>query len=57
MAPTFAARPEMVANHNDLAQFYNNFFVYYNAQQVGGKRPFGRLRPLAQGVHSPGQAR
>jgi len=36
MTSTDAHRPEMVANNNALAEFYNNFLADYNAQPVGG---------------------
>src|SRR6185295_14813846 len=37
MTSTDTHRPEMVANNNDLAQFYNNFLADYNAQPPGAK--------------------
>jgi autotransporter-associated beta strand protein len=36
MTSTDNRRPEMVANGNNLAQFYNNFLVDYNTQFNGG---------------------
>src|SRR3954452_16551692 len=32
MTSTDNHRPEMIANNNNLAEFYNNFLAYYNTQ-------------------------
>src|SRR5688500_11923270 len=37
MTSTDNHRPEMVANNNTLAQFYNNWLADYNAQPSGAK--------------------
>jgi hypothetical protein len=41
MTSTDAHRPEMTANNNALAEFYNNFLADYNAQPAGGKDAIG----------------
>src|SRR5690349_16629085 len=37
MTSTDTHRPEMVANNNNLAQFYNNFLADYNSQPPDAK--------------------
>src|SRR5215212_5751175 len=44
MTSTDTHRPEMLANHNDLAEFYNNFLADYNTQY----RSITGLDPVAE---------
>src|SRR5438552_18284830 len=48
MTSTDAHRPEMVANNNDLAEFYNNFLADYNTQYNQNVNGNHTLNPIAE---------